>query len=401
MTRSLTVESAPPRESAPALRLRLVYIVSAPVPCVAYRWIAEGLDRERFDLSFLLPNLGPAPLEAMIRGTGVPVQHIPLDGRFGAARATRAVARYCRETAAEIVHVHMERACLPGLLGARLAGVPVRVHTRHIAGPYPTSYRPRLDTLKDRRNNWLSTHIVAPSETARRTLVERDGAAPAKITVIPHGFDLAAFGGATAADAARMRAKYGLGDDAPVIGVVSRFLAIKGIDDIITAFQRLLATHPRAQLVLANARGQQEREVRARLREVIPGRYTEVVYEEDMPALYRTFDAFVHVPIEPHYESFGQVYVESLASGVPSVFTLAGAAGDFVRDGENALVVPARSPDSIHEALLRLLNDPALRARLAANGRRDVEDRYDLPRMLRALEDLYLRLAPGRGVTPR
>ena len=76
----------------------------------------------------------------------------------------------------------------------------------------------------------------------------------------------------------------------------------------------------------------------------IPDRYTEIVYETDMPALYKTFDVFVHVPVEPHFESFGQVYVEAMASGIPSVFTLAGAATEFVRDGENALVVQPRRP---------------------------------------------------------
>jgi glycosyltransferase involved in cell wall biosynthesis len=378
-------------------RIRLAYIVSAPVPCAAYPWIAAGLDRERFDLSFLLLNIGPAPMEQMIRAQGVPVVYIPLDGRFGVARATRAVAAFCRRQSIDVAHVHMERASLPGLLGVRLAGVPVRIHTRHIAGPYPESYRKSRDMLKDRRNNWLSTHIVAPSETTRQTLLNVDAVPASKITVIPHGFDMTALGSAGPSDAARMRAKYGFEVDAPVIGVVSRYLAIKGIDDIIAAFRKLLGSYPRARLVLANARGRQEDAVRSRLRAEIPGRYTEIVYETDMPALYRTFDVFVHVPVEPHYESFGQVYVEALACGVPSVFTIAGVAGDFVRDGENALVVPSRSPDKIHEAILRLLADPDLSTRLAANGRRDVEERYDLSRMLRPLEELYLRLHLARG----
>jgi glycosyltransferase involved in cell wall biosynthesis len=295
----------------------------------------------------------------------------------------------------------MERACLPGLLGARLARVPIRIHTRHIAGPYPRSYRRRRDALFDRRNNWLSTDIVAPSELTKSTLVNVDGVSPSKVTVIPHGFDMGAFGGATEADAHRMRARYGMGEDAPIIGVVSRYLAIKGIDYIIDAFRRLLESYPRARLVLANARGHQEEEVRSLLRDRIPGRYTEIVYETDMPALYRTFDVFVHVPIEPHFESFGQVYVEAMASGIPSVFTLAGEASGFVRDGENALVVQPRRADQIHDSIVRILSQPKLQSALATNGRMAVEERYGLHRMLRSLEDLYLRLSEKRKVTTR
>jgi glycosyltransferase involved in cell wall biosynthesis len=381
-----------PAPDPPAGRVRLLYVVSSPVPWAVFPWIARGLDRDRFDLSFVLPNIGPAPLEPLLRAEGVAVRYLPLGGRLSPMRAALEVARHCREHAIEIVHVHMERAGFPGLVGAWLAGVPVRIHTRHIAGPYPRSYRRRVDSLHDRRNNWLSTAIIAPTELTRRALVELDGVDPAKVTVIPHGFDMDALGGGTAAEALRMRAKYGLGDDSPIVGVVARFLAIKGIADTIGAFRKLLETYPRARLVLANARGRQEQEVRRLLRETVPGRFTEIVFEVDMPALYRTFDAIVHVPIAPHYESFGQVYVESMAARVPGVFTMAGVATEILRDGENALVVPPRRPDLIHGALLRLLGDPGLGASIAAEARRSVEDRFSLSRMLRAHEDTYLRL---------
>ena len=400
MSREL-LELETPARAHRAERLRLLYIVSSPTPSVPYAWIARDLDRERFDLSFLLLNIGPAPLEPLIRAQGIPVRYIPLTPPLAGLRATCTVARHCRENAIDIVHVHMERACLPGLLGARFARVPVRLHTRHIAGPYPRSYRRRRDALFDRRNNWLSTAIVAPSELAKETLVKVDGVPPSKVTVIPHGFDMSAFARATESDAQRMRARYGMGNDAPIIGVVSRYLAIKGIEFIIEAFRRLLASYPHARLVLANARGHQEQVVRQWLRDRIPGRYTEILYETDMPALYKAFDVFVHVPVEPHFESFGQVYVEAMASGIASVFTLAGAAADFVLDGKNALVVQPRRSDQIHDAILQILSHPALRATLAINARKSVENRYSLRRMLQSLEDLYLRLHESGRVTSR
>jgi glycosyltransferase involved in cell wall biosynthesis len=381
-------------------RVKLLVVVSSPVPVPTYAWIARSIDRDRFDISFLLPNLGPATMEPSIRATGVPVRQIPLEGRLGPARATLEVARYCREHSIDVIHVHMERALMLGLLGAKLAGVPVRLHTRHIAGPYPTSYRSRISSLRDLRNNGLSTHIVAPSEMTRHTLEQVDQVPESKISVIPHGFDLASYV-ATDADAARMRTKLAIGDDSPIVGVVSRFLDIKGIDYIIDAFRLLLQTYPRARLVLANARGHQETKIRDLLERTIPGRYTTVVFETDMAALYRTFDVFVHVPVEPHYEAFGQVYVEALAAGIPSVFTLAGAAGDFIVDGENALVVPSRRSDAIHQAVVRLLGDDALQARLSTNGRRDVKDRFSLNTMIRSLEDLYLKLHHAQGVRAR
>ena len=78
---------------------------------------------------------------------------------------------------------------------------------------------------------------------------------------------------------------------------------------------------------------------------------------------------FVHAPVGRDYEAFGQVYVEALAMGVPSVVTLSGVACDIIEDGRNALVVPYRDSESIYRALDRLMEDEALRRELSTNGR--------------------------------
>ena len=376
----------------PRRRIRLLYIVSQSVRWLAFEWVAERLDRDRFDLSFLLMSSGPPALRPHLDALGVPARHLSLAGKHGLVRATRAVARQCQEQAVDIVHAHFVDASLAGLLGARLAGVPVRVHTRHHAGPYPWSHRAPWGFWYDRWINRLATTIVAPSEQARRTLLDYDRVPPGKVVVIPHGFDLDRFRDVDGPAVARMRARYGLGDDHPVIGVVARYERIKGIEPIIAAFRRLLVRYPSARLVLANARGRRLGPIRRLLKTLPAGRYTEISFEEDMPALYKTFDVFVHAPIRPHLEAFGQVYVEAMAAGVPCVCTLAGAACEFLADGENALVVEPDEPDQIHAGIVRVLEDPALRDRMVAAARRCVEQRFGLDRMLAALEDLYVEL---------
>jgi glycosyltransferase involved in cell wall biosynthesis len=154
----------------------------------------------------------------------------------------------------------------------------------------------------------------------------------------------------------------------PVVGVISRFLELKGIQHIIPAFRKLLAEYPGACLVLANAKGPYEPEVRKLLAGLPGGSYVTIPFEKDIAALYRLFDVFVHVPVDGHSEAFGQIYIEALASGIPSVFTLSGIAHDMIRHGENALVVPYCDPDSIFGAVKRILTDPELAGRLKAQG---------------------------------
>ena len=377
--------------------IRVLYIVSQPVRWVSFEWVAEGLDRGTFDLSFVLLSKGPPPLAPHLRGRGVDVTHLPYSGRGAAPRAALAIARHCRSRSVDVVHAHFMDSCLAGLAGAYLAGVPVRVHTRHHAGPYPIDHRPPWGRLYDRWNNRFSTAVIAPSEEARRSLLEADRMHPDKVQRIHHGFDLAGLGAATDDDALRMRRKYGLGDDHPVIGVVARYERIKGVEHVIHAFRRLLATYPTARLLLVNARGRRAGPIRRLLGTIPAIRYTEIPFEEEMAGLYKAFDVFVHVPIRRHLEAFGQVYVEAMAVGVPCVCSIAGVAGEFVVDGENAIVVDPEDSDRIHDGIIRVLEDAGLRERLVAGARHAVASRFGIDRMLRSLEDLYIRLHESHG----
>ncbi len=138
------------------------------------------------------------------------------------------------------------------------------------------------------------------------------------------------------------------GEDAPVIGVVARYEILKGIQCIIPAFRRLLEDFPDAKLVLANAYGHYAHQIRRLLRGMLPDHsYCEIQFEPDPVALYSSFDVFVHTPLVAGYEAFGQVYVEALAAGLPSVFTPSGIAAEFITDQLNAHLVPFQDSDAI------------------------------------------------------
>ncbi|MBL0097760.1 MAG: glycosyltransferase [Bacteroidetes bacterium] len=62
--------------------------------------------------------------------------------------------------------------------------------------------------------------------------------------------------------------------------------------------------------------------------------YIKIEFERDLFSLYSIFDYFIHAPIDPSVEAFGQVYIEALAAGIPSIFTLSGIAPDFIVDGK-------------------------------------------------------------------
>ena len=367
---------------------KVVYIISNIQKSVSFEWIAASALARDFDLSFILLNSGKSFLEDSLKQIGIPVFFVRYRGKKDLPRAVFQIARHLKTLKPDLVHTHLLDASLAGLCAATLTGVPQRIHTRHHSNMHQLRYRHAL--VYDRLINFLSTRIVATCRNVREVLVAIDSAPQEKVSVIHFGFELGVFNNIQPERVSKLRQKYALKGRGPVVGVISRYMEYKGIQYVIPAFERLLKTYPDACLFLANTSGKEYADViKELLKRLPPGSYREVPFEEDFAALYRLFDVFVNAPVDQVREAFGQIYVESLAAGIPSVFTLSGVASEFVEHEKNALVVGYRDSDQIHDAIVRLLEDPALAERLRLKGKLDVASLFPLQNMIAKLAQLY------------
>jgi glycosyltransferase involved in cell wall biosynthesis len=376
----------------------LLYIVAGTEPWKFFGEICRSLHGRRFNFTFLFLHPDESLIAGELRETGVPYHHIRFTSRLHLPGAMCKIFQFCRRQHYDLVHTHFMNACLSGLTGSRFAGVKIRIHTRHHSSPHSYSGRLRRQLLYDQINNRSSTAIIAPCADVRRRLIE-EGVSPDRIELIHHGFDLNAFCNVPEERIRSVAQKYGIRLEGPVIGASARFIPTKGVQHIVEAFRRLLPAYPKAQLVLANARGEFA-DVRAGISQLPPGSHVEVPYELDNFALYRLFNVFVHVPVAGWVEGFGQVYVEAMAAGIPSIFTKAGIAHELLRHGENAWVVDYEDPGQIHQALLVLLSDPGLRSRLARQARSDVVQEFGHHQHVARLASFYDRLLGVPGATP-
>lgn len=162
-----------------------------------------------------------------------------------------------------------------------------------------------------------------------------------KCALIPNGADLEAFSPGPAE-----RARFGLPEKGPVILMVSALIPSKNVAEGIAAVSRL----PDATLVVAGD-GPLRDEMAKLAAEVLPGRYRQLtVPAADMPALYRSADAFIHLSTD---ESFGNVFVEAMATGLPVV------AYDTPRTrwiiGDDGFFPDSRSPEALATAISEAL----------------------------------------------
>jgi glycosyltransferase involved in cell wall biosynthesis len=369
--------------------LRVLWVVSDIGRARAFEWVAERSRQWRgLELDFVFLGDPGNPTARRIADAGGRVTELPLRGKADWPRTLMALTRAMRRRRPAVVHTHLFQANVLGLTAARLAGVPHRMYTRHHATLHHR-YHPK-GVYWDRYCNASAHRIVSISGVVAQVLVEREDVPPHKLAHIPHGFDLAEFATPDPGRAARFRARHGVPADARVIGLSSRYLELKGVEYAVRAFRGVHAAHPDTHLLLLNAAGPHAPVVRGALATLPPGSFTEVGFDEDLPAAYGTMACFVHVPVDPDVEAFGQVYVEALAAGVPSVFTLSGIAPECVRHDENALVVPHRDAAAVEAALLRLLTDAPLRDRLRQQAPGTVRAAFGVDRMTDALRDLYL-----------
>jgi glycosyltransferase involved in cell wall biosynthesis len=365
----------------------VTYIISDIGKALAFEWIAERIDSSRLRLSFILLNPGPSDLEDYLRKNNHDVTRVTCSGKKDWPGAFITVYRLLRRQKPDHIHCHLLQANIIGLSAAKLAGIRSRIYTRHHSSLHHVYHRKGV--FWDKLANRLATKIVAISGIVKHILTVWEKADAGKIVLIPHGFDLELFATVPDARVQAFRQRHHIPADKKVVGVISRFTEWKGVQYIIPAFAACYHENPDTILVLLNAKGDYKDQLEAQLRELPDTAYRLITFENDVAAAYHSMSVFVHTPVDEHCEAFGQIYVEALAAGIPAVFSPSGIAPDFIRDGENALVVPFRDAAAAAAAIASLLQDRELCARLIINGKQAVQERFSIGTMINALTALY------------
>jgi glycosyltransferase involved in cell wall biosynthesis len=167
--------------------------------------------------------------------------------------------------------------------------------------------------------------------------------------------------------------------------------ARKGVMELLDALRLLVREGRRLKLVVSGI-GPDVDAVRARVK----GNELEDLVEltghasyEDAPGVYRRGHLFV----SPTYaEGFSNTLLEAMATGLPIVSTRAVGVVDCLEDGRDALLVPPRDAHALAQAIARLLDDAALRERLARTALAEVRELYSWQAVGRRIQHVYGRL---------
>jgi glycosyltransferase involved in cell wall biosynthesis len=339
-------------------------------------------------------SLGPDP--AIVR---VPSRPVPGDAEDRLMHWRAVVALEPRLVAMDfdLVHVHTPFvAHYAGVRFARRLGLPL-VETYHtFFEEYAPLYFPavpapvarwaarRLTTSQCRQVDAL----VVPSPQMQARLAEYG--IQVRTEVLPTGIEPAEF---QDGDGARFRRAHGIPDDRPVLVFISRIAHEKNIDFLLRMLARVRAYVPDVLLVIAGE-GPALPHVRQVVAHLGLTRHVLLVgYLARAGALldcYRAGDAFVFAS---RTETQGLVLLEALALGVPVVSTAVMGTADVLRDAAGAVVAPDDEA-GFAAAVLRVLGDPAARARLGRAGPADAA-RWSARALAERLAGMYAEVAAG------
>lgn len=324
------------------------------------------------------------PLKGDFEAFGIPVTDFKGE-RAVSPRAFWRALRWVRQVRPDLVHTHLPRADLLGWL-CKLSN-PSLPWVASVHAVYRRrSWRGRR-TLPLLARVWRQADaVVAISQAVADWLVNDMRVPQEKVHVVHYGIDLTPF----------VQAKPAAGKGpGPTVGTMGRLDPDKGHDVFLRAARVVAERYPDARFLIA---GHDPTGYRPHLQQLIAELGLErqaklVGFVADVPAFMAELDVFV---LASRTEGFGQVLVEAMAAGRPVVASAIAPITEIVTHGVTGLLVPPEDPRSLAEAIVQLLENPNLRARLAAQARQEALSRFSADVMCRKMLRVYRHVLVGR-----
>ena len=355
-------------------------------------YTAEHLDPQRFDVYLLC---GPGGMLRSRLAEADRLVVVPALGReirlLKDLQALVQLVQVFKRLKPQIVHTHSSKAGILGRLAARLAGVPVIVHTVHgfSFSPYQSFAKRNFYRLAERLCRRLTSHVVFVAR-GDIDLARRYRLVAANYSLIRSGFPLERFLGRHG-DPAALKAKYALPDGSFVCGVIAPFKPQKGLPHLAAIAASVIRRNPAVFFFIAGD-GELRQELEADLRwRGIAGNFRLPGF---IPDVENAMDCFAIGVSTALWEGLPQSLVQLRLKKKAVVASDIPGNREVIRDGENGFVVPVAEHERFADAILRLAADPALCRRLGDFGAEDFGE-WSADVMVARQEELYQRLLVG------
>jgi glycogen synthase len=184
----------------------------------------------------------------------------------------------------------------------------------------------------------------------------------------------------------------------PIIPYIGQLVVRKCFDMVVGAMPTIVARFPQASFVFVTHNPEQRVQLQAMASDLGVAanlHFMGTISEEQKLALLRSSDV---IPVPSRYEGFGLPILEGMAAGVPVVSSNIPVIDELIEDGVSGLLTAYDDTAALAAALLRVLEQPELRATLIAGGKQAITTRFDPQQLGAQVIDMYQQvLGATRG----
>lgn len=329
--------------------------------------------------------------------------------------------KWCKKEKPVMVHSHTPKAGIVGMLGAKLAGVPIRLHT--VAGlplMEATGTKRKVLDFVEKVTYASATKVYPNSKGLYDFIVANRLTSPSKLKMIgggsSNGIDTEFFSEnkVSLEKQNELKNEYKIADSDFVFVFVGRLVGDKGINELVAAFKELETRNhdssslvPNSESPVSNPKSLVSSKVpklllvgplesdldplkEETLKEITTNpNIISVGFQKDVRPFFAISDALVF----PSYrEGFPNVVMQAGAMGLPSIVSNINGCNEIIVEGQNGTIVPVKNVEKLAEAMQRFVNDRSYYSMLQQNSREMIASRYEQQVVWKALLEEYRKL---------
>lgn len=327
--------------------------------------LAEHIASDEFNVEVICSD---ARWEYPLRSTSTPTHvyphmKLPIWGRV----VLKSVKRDLLDDPPALIHIQSRHLLAEGQWLARQFGCPVAITVHDYLHPAERFHCDPRITKK----------IIAVSESVQAELIERTQLPEETFTVIHPGVDISHQPGNGSI----------LGKDhIPIVGSAGPLESTKGLPFFLGAAQKVLSRFPDVEFLVSGT-GPEEHNLRRLARDLkISKQITFVSNMHDFSVSLAAMDIFCLPSLR---QGFGTIMLEAMAMNRPVIASGVGGVFSVIRNNETGIVVPPSDSQSLADEILSLLKDPDRARQIGDAGRQEVEQQFNVQKMVRLTAKLY------------
>ena len=372
--------------------MRVVYVLDglsmggaeANTLCLMQAMQRQGVDT----LLCTLSNGRDGPLAEEARQVGIRRFDLGMGRLCDLTAAARFLALLRRERF-DLVHIEDPYGNLLSLLTRYIAGVPV-VITRHVLADAAATGRDRMRAaILNGSARLAADRIIAVAGPVAGLYARQSGISADRISVVHNGI---AAPRTAIAEREEIRTRFGWAEHEKIILMVAVMRDGKGHDDLLGAFGSIREAADGARIVFVG-----DGPLRARLEAIAAPFGDDVCFLGERTDVAELMAAADVLALPSLSEALPTVLLEAAAAGLPAVASAVGGVSEIIENGQSGYFVPPGDRHSLSEAIIGILGNPALSARMGAFARQLARERFTVAHQARNTLMVYRRVLEKTG----